>query len=108
MMPGSVIVDLAAERGGNCELSRADERVVEHGVTILGPTNLPSEVPNHASLMFSNNVTQFLLNLVKQGVAVIDVQDEIVRETLLSSNGEVIHSRIRQLLEMNPLAPPET
>ena len=64
MAPGSVIVDLAAERGGNCELSQADQRVVEHGVVIHGPTNLPSDIPYHASQMFSNNVTKFLLNMV--------------------------------------------
>ncbi|MCE5268265.1 MAG: Re/Si-specific NAD(P)(+) transhydrogenase subunit alpha, partial [Planctomycetaceae bacterium] len=65
MAPGSVIVDLAAERGGNCELTKADERIVEHGVTILGPTNLPAELPYHASQMYAKNISTFLLNLVK-------------------------------------------
>ena len=67
MPPGSVIVDLAAERGGNCALTKADQRVVAHGVTILGPTNLPSEVPQHASQMFSGNVTAFLLEPGEEG-----------------------------------------
>jgi len=75
MRPGSVIVDLAAERGGNCELSRADQRVEHRGVVILGPTNLPSEIPHPASLMFSNNVTKFLQNLIKGGQVNLNLQD---------------------------------
>jgi NAD(P) transhydrogenase subunit alpha len=98
MQPGSVIVDLAAERGGNCALTQADRRVVEHGVTILGPTNLPAEIPHHASQMFSNNVTKFLLNLVKQGEVQWNLDDEIIRDTLVTHRGEVVHSRLRQLL----------
>src|SRR4029079_3843892 len=82
MQPGSVIVDLGAERGGNCALTKADQRVVAHGVTILGPTNLPSEVPYHASQMFSANVTAFLLNLVKQGQLAMNLEDPIIRDTL--------------------------
>jgi H+-translocating NAD(P) transhydrogenase subunit alpha len=93
-----VIVDLAAERGGNCALTRADARVVEHGVTILGPTNLASEVPHHASQMFSGNVTAFLQNLVKKGEIVLNRDDEIIRETLAAHGGEVVHPRIKQLL----------
>lgn len=85
MQPGSVIVDLAAERGGNCELSQANQRVVQHNVTILAPTNLPSEIPNHASQMFSNNVTKFLLNMIKQGAVQLDLEDQIIRETLIST-----------------------
>lgn len=98
MHPGAVIIDLAAERGGNCELTQADERVVAHGVTILGPTNLPSEVPHHASLMFSNNVTKFLLNFVKKGERQLDLNDEIARETLVARDGDVVSPRIRELL----------
>ena len=82
MQAGSVIVDLAAERGGNCELSQADETIVAHGVTILGPTNLPGEVPYHASQMFSKNVSTFLLNMMKDGQLDIDLDDEIVSGTL--------------------------
>jgi NAD(P) transhydrogenase subunit alpha len=98
MAAGSVIVDLAAERGGNCELSQADARVVEHGVVIHGPTNLPSEIPYHASQMFGNNVTKFLLNMVKEGQLDFDTDDEIVRETLVCRDGEVVHARLRQAL----------
>lgn len=98
MRPGSVIVDLAAERGGNCALTKADQRVVEHGVTILGPTNLPSEIPFHASQMFSNNVTKFLLHLVKQGQVNWNLDDEILRETLVTRGGQVVHSRVRNAL----------
>ena len=98
MQPGSVIVDLAAERGGNCELTQADRRVVAHGVTILGPTNLPAEVPHHASQMFANNVTKFLLNMIKKGELEINTNDEIVRETLVTRDREVVLPRIRELL----------
>jgi NAD(P) transhydrogenase subunit alpha len=98
MQPGSVIVDLAAERGGNCALTKADERVASGGVTILGPTNLPSEVPQHASQMFSGNVTNFLLNLVKKGEVVLNCDDPIIRETLAAHDGQVAHPRLRELL----------
>jgi NAD(P) transhydrogenase subunit alpha len=98
MRPGSVIVDLAAERGGNCELSQPDQRVEQHGVTILGPTNLPSEIPHPASLMLSNNVTKFLQNLIKGGEINLNLQDEIIRETLTARGGDVHHARIRELL----------
>ena len=98
MQRGSVIVDLAAERGGNCALTKADERTVQHDVTILGPTNLASDVPNHASQMFSGNVTAFLQNLVKKGEVVLNRDDEIIRETLATYGGEVVQPRIKQLL----------
>lgn len=98
MKPASVIVDLAAERGGNCELTRADETVVEHGVTILGPTNLPSTVPHHASQLYSRNVTTFLRHLVKNGELQLDLEDEITRDTLVTNNGEVVNPRVRDLL----------
>lgn len=98
MAPGSVIVDLGAERGGNCELTQANERIVKHGVTILGPTNLPSEVPFHASQMFANNITKFLLNMVKKGAMELNTEDEIVRETLLTQGGIVVNPRISSLL----------
>ncbi len=106
MPAGGVIVDLAAERGGNCELSQADQRVVEHGVTILGPTNLPAEIPNHASQMFSNNVTTFLLHLTEDGQLSLDLQDEIVQGTLAAHDGQVVNERLREILELPPLDPP--
>jgi H+-translocating NAD(P) transhydrogenase subunit alpha len=99
MQPGSAIVDLAAERGGNCELTRADEVVVEGGVTILGPTNLPSTVPYHASQMYAKNITTFLLHLAnKEGQMNWDLTDEITRETLVTHKGEVVHQRVKGLV----------
>lgn len=100
MEPCSVIVDLAAERGGNCELTRPDERVLHGEVVILGPTNLPSEVPYHASQMYSHNVIRFLLTLLKDGHVVINDEDPIVRETLAARGGEVVQARLRDLLGM--------
>jgi H+-translocating NAD(P) transhydrogenase subunit alpha len=103
MAPGSVVVDLAAERGGNCELTRPDEPVVHKGVTIIGPSNPPALVPYHASQMYSKNITTFLLHLVgkdgaSQPALPIDTDDEITRETLLTRNGEVVHPRVKELL----------
>ncbi len=103
MAPGSVIVDLAAERGGNCELTRPEETAVEHGVTIIGKINLASTVPYHASQMYARNVTTFLLHLVKQGKLQIDLQDEITRETLLTRGGDVVQSRIREFFSLPTL-----
>lgn len=102
MEPGGVIVDLAAERGGNCELTKKDQRVVHQGVVILGPSNLPSEVPYHASQMFGHNVTKFLLNLVKDGQVNVNLEDQIVRETLAACEREVFHHRVRELLGLPP------
>ena len=96
MAPGSVIVDLAAERGGNCELTRGGEIVVEHGVTIIRAFNLASSVPYHASQMYAKNVTAFLLNLVKDGKLQINEADEIHRETLLTYGGEIVNARVRE------------
>jgi NAD(P) transhydrogenase subunit alpha len=103
MQPGSVIIDLAAERGGNCALTKADQKIIQSGVTILGPTNLPSEVPQHASQMYSANVRAFLLNLVKGGQVVLNCDDEIIRETLVAREGQVVHSRLRPMLGMPKL-----
>ncbi len=99
MHPGSIIVDLAAERGGNCELTKADETIEVHGVTIFGPTNLPAEVPFHASQMYAKNVTTFLLHLVKEGKLELDLEDEITKETLLSKDGEIFNPRVKELLD---------
>jgi len=94
MAPGSVIVDLAAERGGNCELTKADEVVTEHGVTIFGPTDLPSTVPYHASQMYARNVATFVSHLMKDKALALDTSDEITRETLVTRDGQVVHARI--------------
>ena len=107
MEPGSVIVDLAAERGGNCELAKADERVVENEVSILGPTNLPSEIPQHASQMYSKNIVTFLNHLIKDSQLNLDMQDEITSGTLVARDGEVVHSKLREILELPPLEFPE-
>jgi len=104
MAPGSVIVDLAAERGGNCELTRAGETVVEHGVTILGQVNLASAIPFHASQMYARNLTAFLLNLVKDGKVQFNEADEIHRETLLTREGEIVNARVREFLGLPGLA----
>lgn len=98
MPPGGVIIDLAAERGGNCELTKADQRVNVHGVTILGPTNIAAEIPNHASQMYGNNVVKFLLNMCKDGKLTLNMEDEIVRETLVCHQGQVSNTRVRELL----------
>ncbi len=98
MAPGSVIVDLAAERGGNCELTRAGEMVTEHGVTILGPINLAGHVPYHASQMFAKNIATFLLHLVKDGELTVDRQDEITAGTLVTVDGEVVHPQVREAM----------
>ncbi len=103
MAPGSVIVDLAAERGGNCELTRPEEQVVEHGVTIMGTINLASTVPYHASQMYGKNITNFLLHLVKDGKLVLDMQDEITRSTLVTQGGEVVNPRVREFYSMPAL-----
>jgi H+-translocating NAD(P) transhydrogenase subunit alpha len=108
MRPGSVIVDLAAERGGNCELTQADQLVVAHGVTIVGPTNLPAEVPQHASQMYAKNLATFLLLLTKNGELEIDFKDEIVRETLVAKDTQVQNQRLRDMLDLGPLVLPPT
>ena len=99
MQPGCVIVDCAAERGGNCELTRPNRRVItENHVTILGPTNIASTVPHEASLMYAKNVTAFLFNMVKDGKLEIDLEDEIVRGTLVTRGGEIVHKRVLEAL----------
>jgi len=108
MKPGSVIVDLAAERGGNCELSQPDQTVVEHGVTIMGPTNLPAEVPQHASQMYAKNLVTFLQLMTKEGKLDIDLKDEVVRDTLAAKDGQVQNQRLRDILDLGPLVLPAT
>ncbi|MFP1684371.1 Re/Si-specific NAD(P)(+) transhydrogenase subunit alpha [Alloalcanivorax sp. C16-1] len=104
MKPGAVIVDLAAERGGNCELTRAGETVVEHGVTIIGPTNVPSSVAFHASQMFGKNMEN-LLNLLldDNGDLQLDFEDQIVADTVISHNGDVPQARLREMLGLPEL-----
>jgi NAD(P) transhydrogenase subunit alpha len=104
MAPGSVIVDLAAERGGNCELTKSGEKIVANGVTIIGSFNLASTVPYHASQMYARNLTAFLTHLVKDGKPQINTADEIIRETLLTQNGEIVSTRLREFFKLPALA----
>jgi NAD(P) transhydrogenase subunit alpha len=103
MAPGSVIVDLAAERGGNCEASRAGETVIEQGVTVIGTINLASTVPYHASQMYARNITAFLLHLFRDGKFHPDPADEIFRETLVTQDGEVVNARVREFFALPAL-----
>jgi H+-translocating NAD(P) transhydrogenase subunit alpha len=103
MAQGSVIFDLAAERGGNCELTQPGETIVKHGVTIIGRINLASGVPYHASQMYSKNISAFLLLLMKDGKLQINLQDDIIRETLLTRGGEVVHGRVREFFSLPAL-----
>jgi NAD(P) transhydrogenase subunit alpha len=99
MSPGSVIVDLAAERGGNCEATKPGETIVEHGVTVIGPTNLPATVPNHASQMYARNIVSFLKNMMtKEGALNVDLNDEITRDSLVVRDGEIVNARVQELL----------
>jgi H+-translocating NAD(P) transhydrogenase subunit alpha len=107
MAPGSILVDLAAERGGNCELTQPGEKIVHHGVTIIGWFNLASTVPYHASQMYSKNLTTFLLLLVKEGKLQVNTKDDIIRETLLTHGGEVVNTRLREFFSLPALAAKE-
>jgi len=98
MAPGSVIVDIAAERGGNCELTRPGETVEYNGVAVIGPINLASSIPYHASQMYARNIATFLAHLVKDGRLALDREDEIVRETLVTYRGEVVHPRVLEAM----------
>jgi NAD(P) transhydrogenase subunit alpha len=104
MALGSVIVDLAAERGGNCELTKPDETVVAQGVTIIGEFNLAGSVPYHASQMYARNLSAFLLHLVKEGRVQLNMNDEIIRETLVTQGGEVVNARVREFFGLPTLA----
>lgn len=104
MRAGSVIVDLAAERGGNCELTDGAETTA-HGVTIFGPTNLPGEIPYHASQMYSKNIATLLFHLAKDGELAVDLEDEITQGTCVCHGGEVVHPRVRSLMGLEELKP---
>jgi NAD(P) transhydrogenase subunit alpha len=104
MAPGSVIVDLASERGGNCELTRPGEVVIEHSVSIIGWINLASRVPYHASQMYARNATAFLLHLVQDGKLRLNLEDEIIRSTLVTRQGEVVNPRVREFYKLPALA----
>lgn len=104
MAPGSVIVDLAAERGGNCELTKPGESILAHGVTIIGSFNLAATVPHDASQMYARNMVTFLTHLVKDGKARVDADDEIIRSTLVTRGGEIVNGRVREFFSIPALA----
>jgi NAD(P) transhydrogenase subunit alpha len=106
MQPASMIVDIAAESGGNCALTKPGETITVHGVTIMGPVNLSATIPYHASQMYAKNISTFLLHLItKEGALQINADDEIVAGTLVTQGGEVVHPRIRELLGLAPRPP---
>lgn len=107
MNPGSVIIDLAAERGGNCELTSPDQTVIENGVSIFGPLNLPATVPYHASQLYAKNMANFLLHLIKDGKLDFNMNDEIIRESMIVKGGDVVNPRIREILGLKPADLPE-
>ncbi len=97
MHQDSIIVDLAAESGGNCELTKSGKTVVKNGVTIIGPTNIASAIPYHASQMYSKNITTFLNHIVKEGKLSDDADDEILTDTMMTKNGDIVNKRIKEL-----------
>ncbi len=103
MAPGSVIVDLASERGGNCELTRVGETIDVNGVTIIGARNLAGTVPYHASQMYARNITTFLTYMVKEGKLPLNTQDEITRETMVTRGGEIVNQRVREFFKLPAL-----
>jgi len=102
MPAGSVLVDLAAERGGNCELTRPGETVDSEGVQILGPLNVPADLARDASQLYAKNITTFLLHLINDAQINIDLEDEITRDTLVARDGEIVNQRVSQLLAPAP------
>jgi len=104
MIPGSVILDLAAERGGNCELTRPGETSMQHGVTLIGRYNIAGTAPYHASQLYARNLTNFLLHIVKEQKLILNMEDEIVRDTLLTQGGEVANARVREFFSLPVLA----
>ncbi|MFN8121511.1 MAG: Re/Si-specific NAD(P)(+) transhydrogenase subunit alpha [Thermoleophilia bacterium] len=106
MAPGSVIVDLAAEQGGNCEATVAGQTTDVGGVKVIGPVNLPATIPTHASLMYAKNVANFLQLMVADGHVNPEVDDDIVRETMVTRGGQVVHPRVREALGQEPLPAP--
>ncbi len=103
MALGSVIVDLAAERGGNCQITEPGKTVVKHGVTIVGTINLAADVPYHSSMMYARNITAFLTHLIKDQKLNLNLEDDIVRETLLTNGGEIVNARVREFFKLPAL-----
>jgi len=103
MKPGSVVVDLMAEHGGNCEATRAGETVAVGAASVIGPVNVVSSLGAHASQMFSRNALSFLKIIVKKGELTLDTSDEIIREVLVARGGAVVQPRVREVLGLGPL-----
>jgi NAD(P) transhydrogenase subunit alpha len=108
MRPGSVIVDLAAEQGGNCEASRAGSEIALHGVHVIAPLNLAATIPHHASQLYAKNLANFVQNMTKKGELQTGADDEIVRDSMLTRGGEVVAARVREALGLAPLPVPVT
>jgi NAD(P) transhydrogenase subunit alpha len=106
MRPGSVVVDLAAEQGGNCEASEPGGDVLRHGVRVLAPLSLATTIPHHASQLYARNVANFVVNMVRKGELQLDADDEIVRDSMLTRGGEIVHPRVREALSLPPLPAP--
>jgi NAD(P) transhydrogenase subunit alpha len=104
MRPGSVIVDLAAEAGGNCELTKADEVVVAHGVTIHGPTNLPATMAVHASQLYARNVTELLNEFVKKGVLAVDLEDDVIKGACVTHDGAIVNDAVKAAMAVGKTA----
>ncbi len=107
MRPGSVVADLAAEQGGNCEASEPGRDVVRHGVRVMAPLGLATTIPHHASQLYARNVANFVVNMVKKGELQLDADDEIVRDSMLTRGGEVVPTRVREALSLPPLPAPQ-
>jgi NAD(P) transhydrogenase subunit alpha len=98
MRPGAVILDMAAETGGNCELTNRGETIELNGVKVIGPVNLPGSIPHHASQMYSKNISEFLQNLLQNGEVSLNTEDPIIKDSLLTHRGEITSNRIREIL----------
>jgi len=105
MRPGSVIVDLAAEQGGNCEASSPGETVTSHHITVMAPLNLAATVPYHASQLYARNLANFVVNLAADGALQLDKDDEIVRDSMITRGGDVVHPRVREALGLASPSP---
>ncbi len=101
MAPGSVVVDLAAERGGNCDITAPGQMIVKHGVTIAGPINIASGVPYHASMMYARNIGAFVTHLIKDQKLNLNPSDQIVADTVLTNDGEIVQARVREFFGMS-------
>jgi NAD(P) transhydrogenase subunit alpha len=106
MVVGSVIVDLAAEQGGNCEVTEPGQTIDRNGVKVIGPINVPSTVAAHSSLVYAKNVANLVVLMIHDGVIDVDVDDDVIRETLVARDGEIVHTRVREVFGLPVQAPP--